>query len=73
MKKIRQILQSLLLFSLLVPDQVQASTNEWDKIGYEIQTDVVASVGKNAPFWLVGYHIVDNRIYLIFFGFKQPR
>lgn len=54
MKKIRQILQSLLLFSLLVPDQVQASTNEWDKIGYEIQTDVVASVGKNAPFWLVG-------------------
>ena len=27
--------------------------NEWDKIAYTLQTDIVASNGKHAPFWLV--------------------
>ena len=26
---------------------------EWDKISYNIQTDIVASTGQHAPFWLV--------------------
>ena len=53
MKKFRQILQLLLLFPLLVCAQEQTNENEWSKIRYELQTDVVASVGKHAPFWLV--------------------
>lgn len=32
---------------------MQARANEWDKIQYNIQTEMVASHGKNAPFWLV--------------------
>ena len=45
----------LLLFfiPLFVCAQKQTSKSEWSKIGYEIQTDVVASTGKHAPFWLV--------------------
>ena len=53
MKKLRQILQILLLFPSLVCAQVQTNESEWSKIRYELQTDVVASVGKYAPFWLV--------------------
>ena len=44
-------------FSLLVPSvffaQEKASQNEWTKIRYVLQTDIVASTGKYAPFWLV--------------------
>ena len=43
----------LLLFPLLVCAQVQTYESEWSKIRYELQTDVVASAGKHAPFWLV--------------------
>lgn len=53
MKKLRQILQVLLLLPLLVCAQEQTNENEWSKIRYELQTDVVASVGKHAPFWFV--------------------
>ena len=42
-----------LFLSLLFTLSVQAQTNEWDKIKYEIQTEAVASSGKHAPFWLV--------------------
>lgn len=43
----------LFLLPLFVCIQAQTSVSEWSKIGYEIQTDVVASTGKHAPFWLV--------------------
>ena len=45
----------LLLFfvPLFVCAQKQTSESEWSKIKYEVQTDVVASTGKHAPFWLV--------------------
>lgn len=41
------------LLSLLLTLPIHAQTSEWDKINYDIQTDVVASTGKHAPFWLV--------------------
>ena len=41
----------LLSFPLLVC--AQERVNEWNKIAYTLQTDVVASNGKHAPFWLV--------------------
>lgn len=44
-------------FSFLVPSvffaQEKASQNEWTKINYVLQTDIVVSTGKYAPFWLV--------------------
>ena len=43
-----KILFPILLFAL----PVQAQDNEWSKIRYEVQTDVVVSKGKHAPFWL---------------------
>lgn len=50
-------IQKKLLLSLLIPTfvwaQEQAGTNEWDKINYTIQTDLVSSTGTHAPFWLV--------------------
>ena len=39
----------LLIFAL----PVQAQKSEWEKIRYEIQTDILASTGSRAPFWLV--------------------
>ena len=42
-----------LLIPLLVSAQEQTRVSEWEKIGYALQTDVVASTGKYAPFWLV--------------------
>lgn len=42
-----------LLFPLLICAQEQTSTSEWNKINYNIQTDIVASTGQHAPFWLV--------------------
>lgn len=44
---------SLILMPLSVWGQEQARVSEWAKIGYEIQTALVASTGKYAPFWLV--------------------
>lgn len=41
----------LLIAILALP--LQAQDSEWEKITYEVQTDVVASKGKHAPFWLV--------------------
>ena len=41
----------LLIAMLALP--LQAQDSEWEKITYEVQTDVVASKGKHAPFWLV--------------------
>lgn len=38
----------LLMFAL----SVQAQKSEWGKIKYEVHTDIVASKGDNAPFWL---------------------
>ena len=38
---------------LLLAMPLHAQESEWDKITYEVQTDVVASQGKHAPFWLV--------------------
>lgn len=32
---------------------ILAQENEWDKVRYEVQTDVVVSQGRHAPFWLV--------------------
>ena len=51
--KVRQSLLLILMFPLFVFAQEQKVVNEWSKISYEIQTDVVASKGKHAPFWLV--------------------
>ena len=53
MKILRYILLFVFLFSLSVCLQAQTDTSEWDKISYTLQTDVVASTGKHAPFWLV--------------------
>lgn len=50
---LRQTLFFVFLLPLFVCTQAQTSVSEWSKIGYEIQTDVVASTGKHAPFWLV--------------------
>lgn len=52
MKKIRQVLL-LLSFPLLVCAQNHTNTSEWDKINYTLQTDIVASTGKHAPFGFV--------------------
>lgn len=38
---------------LLLTLPLHAQTSEWSKISYDIQTEVVASTGKHAPFWLV--------------------
>ena len=43
----------LILPILLFVLPVQAQKSEWGKIRYEVQTDVVVSKGKHAPFWLV--------------------
>ena len=50
---LRQTLFLVFLLPLFVCTQAQTSVSEWSKIGYEIQTDIVASTGKHAPFWLV--------------------
>ena len=42
-----------LFFPLLIFLPIVAQANEWEKINYEIQTNVVASTGKFTPFWLV--------------------
>jgi hypothetical protein len=41
------------MFPLVIFAQEQKEMNEWNKINYEIQSDIVASKGKYAPFWLV--------------------
>ena len=51
MKNMRLRLLLLLSFPLLIC--AQERVNEWNKIAYTLQTDVVASNGKHAPFWLV--------------------
>ena len=53
MKKLRRYLLLLFLCPLFVFAQEQASLSEWEKISYTLQTDVVTSTGKYAPFWLV--------------------
>ena len=45
--------RTMIFLMLMLALPVQAQKDEWGKIRYEIQTDVVASNGKNAPFWLV--------------------
>lgn len=49
---------------LMIALPIQAQEDEWDKIKYEVQTDVVASKGKHAPFWLAnnrhGLSSLDN-------------
>lgn len=49
----RQSLLLILMFPLFVFAQEQKEVNEWNKISYEIQSDIVASKGKHTPFWLV--------------------
>lgn len=51
--KTRQSLLLTLMFPLFIFAQEQKEMNEWNKISYEVQTDIVASKGKHAPFWLV--------------------
>lgn len=51
--KTRQSLLLTLMFPLVIFAQEQKEMNEWNKISYEVQTDIVASKGKHAPFWLV--------------------
>lgn len=51
--KIRNSLLLLAFFPLFVCAQEQTNKSEWSKINYEVQTDVVVSTGKHAPFWLV--------------------
>lgn len=41
------------LFILMFAFSAQAQENEWEKIKYAVQTDIVASIGDNAPFWLI--------------------
>lgn len=53
MTKLRHIILLLVTFPVFVCAQAQTAASEWSKIGYEIQTDIVASTGKHAPFWLV--------------------
>lgn len=50
---IRHCLLLLAFFPLFVCAQEQTNKSEWSKINYEVQTDVVVSTGKHAPFWLV--------------------
>lgn len=46
-----------LLFFFLLPlsvcGQGRMNMSEWDKISYEVQSDIMASGGKHVPFWLV--------------------
>lgn len=49
--RLRRLL--LLLLPVMVYAQEQGNTNEWSRIRYDIQTNLVASTGKYAPFWLV--------------------
>lgn len=51
--KIRNSLLLLAFFPLFICAQEQTNKSEWSKINYEVQTDVVVSTGKHAPFWLV--------------------
>ena len=48
MSNILRLILPVLLFTL----PAQAQKNEWGKIKYELQTEIVASKGKHAPFWL---------------------
>lgn len=50
---IRHCLLLLAFFPLFICAQEQTNKSEWNKINYEVQTDVVVSTGKHAPFWLV--------------------
>ena len=50
---IRHYILLLAFFPLFVCAQEQTNKSEWSKINYEVQTDVVVSTGKHAPFWLV--------------------
>lgn len=49
---IRKKLLLLFLIPLSINAQGQTSASEWSKINYAIQTDLVASTGNHAPFWL---------------------
>lgn len=64
MKKLLQCLLLLVLCPLFVCAQERIGLSEWSKMNYTIQTDVVASMGKYAPFWLVsnrhGLSSVEN-------------
>ena len=53
MESLRQYLLFVFLFPLLVFAQGRTELSEWNKISYTLQTDIVATKGKNAPFWLV--------------------
>jgi hypothetical protein len=53
MESLRQYLLFVFLFPLLVFAQGRTELSEWNKISYTLQTDIVASTGKHAPFWLV--------------------
>ena len=53
MSDICKYLLFLLLSPLLVCAQTVADVNEWHKVSYEIQTNVIASKGDYAPFGLV--------------------
>ena len=50
MKFSSKLLLPIILFAI---SAVQAQKSEWGKIKYEIHTDIVASMGEHAPFWLV--------------------
>lgn len=50
---IRHYILLLAFFPLFICAQEQTNKSEWSKINYEVQTDVVVSTGKHAPFWLV--------------------
>lgn len=50
----RMSFRLLLLFvPLSVCAQERHDQSEWNKVSYILETDIVASVGKHAPFWLV--------------------
>ena len=53
MTQVRKYLFFLFIFPLCLYAQVQTNTSEWSKIHYNVQTNMVVSTGKHAPFWLV--------------------
>ena len=53
MTKTRQRLLLLFILPLFTYAQNADDVSEWSKISYNIQTDIVASTGQHAPFWLV--------------------
>ena len=53
MRRFFYCLLSVFLAYIPIIAQNTTKTSEWEKMRYNIQTDIVTSTGKHAPFWIV--------------------